>query len=74
MWLIKIHPANILKSRKMSLEEKLINSLFEKIPNNIRIIKPDNEINTLSFFQNTDYGLTVRGTVGLNLHALVFLS
>ncbi len=65
-WIIKIHPANMLRSN-FSLEEKLINEIFKKIPKNIRIVKPDSVINTFSFFQNIDFALTVRGTVGCEL-------
>ena len=65
-WVIKIHPANMLRTNS-SLEEKLINEMFKKIPKNIRVVKPDSVINTFSFFQNIDFALTVRGTVGCEL-------
>ena len=65
-WIVKIHPANMLRTN-FSLEEKLINEMFKKIPKNIRIVKPDSVINTFSFFQNIDFALTVRGTVGCEL-------
>ena len=65
-WIIKIHPANILRDN-ISLEEKLINKIFKKIPKNIIIVKPNTDINTFSFFNSIDYALTVRGTVGCEL-------
>ena len=65
-WIVKIHPANMLRTN-FSLEEKLINEMFKKIPKNIRVVKPDSVINTFSFFQNIDFALTVRGTVGCEL-------
>lgn len=65
-WIIKIHPANLLRS-KISLEEKLIEKVFRKLPDHIRIIKPNSIINTYSFFGNIDVALTVRGTIGCEL-------
>ncbi len=65
-WIIKIHPANILRDN-ISLEEILINKIFKKIPNNLKIVKPNTDINTFSFFNSIDYALTVRGTVGCEL-------
>ena len=65
-WVIKIHPANMLRT-SVSLEEKLINDMFKKIPKNIRVVKPGTVINTFSFFQSIDFALTVRGTVGCEL-------
>ena len=65
-WIVKIHPANLLRS-KISLEEKLIEKVFKKLPDHIRIIKPNSNINTYSFFGNIDVALTVRGTIGCEL-------
>lgn len=65
-WIIKIHPANIFRDN-ISLEEKLINRVFKKLPQNIKIVKPNTDINTFSFFKSIDYALTVRGTVGCEL-------
>ena len=65
-WIIKIHPANIFRDN-ISLEERLINKIFKKIPKNIKIVKPNTDINTFSFFNSIDYALTVRGTVGCEL-------
>ena len=65
-WIIKVHPANMLKSN-YSLEEKLLDRIIKIIPNHIKIVRPNTPINTFSFFGSIDYGLTVRGTVGCEL-------
>ncbi len=71
-WILKIHPANLWRSKienssSVSLEEKLLNKIFDEIPSNLAVIKPDSKINTYSFFNSIDYGLTVRGTIGCEL-------
>tara|TARA_B100000579_G_scaffold400955_1_gene383037 strand:- start:632 stop:2200 length:1569 start_codon:yes stop_codon:yes gene_type:complete len=65
-WIVKVHPANELR-HGVSLEEKLIDQIYKKIPKNVKIIKPSSNINTFSFFESTDVALTVRGTVGCEL-------
>ena len=65
-WIIKIHPANLLRSQ-VSLEENLINSLFRKLPDNVKVLKPNSPINTYSFFRSCDIAFTVRGTIGCEM-------
>ena len=72
IWLVKLHPANLWKMQRdgnkgKSADYKIINKLFSEIPTNIKILSPDTMINNLNLFKVIDYGITVRGTVGIEL-------
>ena len=74
-WIIKIHPANIVKAKRDHYrgEHKELLAVYEtlgKIPEHIKIIPPETDINTFSLFNLMDYCLTVRGTVGIESAAL----
>lgn len=69
-WLIKVHPANLIKDRRdgISGEPSEILALrrhIGELPAHVRVIAADTDITTLSLFEVTDYCLTVRGTVGM---------
>lgn len=71
-WLIKLHPANIFRRSNQGYtgeygEILAIKEYLGKIPDNIKIIPADIDINPYSFFMLADYGITVRGTVGAEL-------
>jgi hypothetical protein len=72
IWLLKLHPANSWKMQNegasgSAADYKIINSLFKELPENIIVIDPDFKISTLNLFKIIDYGITVRGTIGLEL-------
>lgn len=74
-WIIKLHPANVWKraseNAKGELSEiALIRKFIGPLPNHIKLLYPDSNISTLSLFQLADYGITVRGTVGIELPCL----
>ncbi len=71
-WLIKVHPVNCWRSQMDNkpmeqLEEISISKNIGELPPHIKILKADSKINTFSLFDLIDYGLTVRGTIGLEL-------
>lgn len=71
-WLIKVHPVNVWRSEMdgmpmEQLEATLLHDAFGELPDHVKIIPADTDINTFSFFEAIDYGLTVRGTVGMEL-------
>ena len=71
-WLIKLHPANVWKSKyesiaQESVERKLIDKIIGVLPDHVKLIAADDNISTLSFFKSVDYGITVRGTSGMEL-------
>ena len=74
-WLVKLHPLNVLKSAQsghtITQESEMVylNQLMP-LPSHVKIIHSDTPINTASLFPIIDYGLTVRGTIGMELPCL----
>jgi hypothetical protein len=71
-WLIKLHPANLWKRARDGAagefsELKLIRARLGALPPHVKLLFPETEISTLSLFAFTDYGVTVRGTSGMEL-------
>ncbi len=71
-WIIKVHPVNVWRSKmdKKPMEQLELISVKKNIgqlPSHIRFLKADSQINTYSLFNVIDYGLTVRGTIGMEL-------
>jgi hypothetical protein len=71
-WIVKMHPANMWKrdrekAKGILREEYLIKKEIGKLPPHIYLLYPDTDINTFSLFHIADYGITVRGTVGMEL-------
>ena len=74
-WLIKIHPANIWKRKLENVdveydEIKIIKDTIGKLPNHMKIMMPNHEISSFNLFKLCDYGVTIRGTSGLELSTL----
>jgi hypothetical protein len=71
-WLIKLHPANLWKRARDRAEGefselRLIRERVGMLPPHVKLLFPDNDISSLSLFLFTDYGITVRGTSGMEL-------
>jgi hypothetical protein len=70
-WIIKLHPANVLKLKQKSggreMSEMITLRRLGELPRHVKIVAPDTDINTWSLYQVADYGLTVRGSVGFEL-------
>jgi len=69
-WIIKIHPANIVKNRRDNYhgeysELQAIRECIGELPSHMKVIAPDSSLSTFSLYELMDYCLTVRGTVGL---------
>ncbi|MEE3046817.1 MAG: hypothetical protein VX620_16320 [Pseudomonadota bacterium] len=74
-WIIKVHPVNVWRSKMDNapleqLEALVLEAEFGNLPDHIKIMPADTPVNTGSLFQVLDYGLTVRGTVGMELPCL----
>jgi hypothetical protein len=74
-WLIKLHPANLWKRARERVdgefaESRLIRERIGALPEHVRLLFPDTDISTESLFAFTDYGITVRGTAGMELPCL----
>jgi hypothetical protein len=71
-WVLKIHPANVYRNAKMGYQGEYgellaLKRAFGRVPEFLRIVRPEERVSPLSFFALTDWGVTVRGTVGLEL-------
>ena len=69
-WLIKIHPANLVKDKRDGLIGKSSEILalersITKLPDHVQVMLPETETSTWSLLSAADYCLTVRGTVGI---------
>ena len=71
-WLIKVHPANIWKRNYENVtqeyaENVLIKKYIGVLPPHVKLIAATDNVSTFSLFQLIDYGVTVRGTSGMEL-------
>ena len=71
-WVIKAHPVNVWRSRMDGvavepLELNVLQAAFGGLPDHLRLMPAETPINTYSLFEVADFGLTVRGTIGLEL-------
>jgi hypothetical protein len=71
-WIVKLHPANVWKRKRDSVEGELdehvaIRERVGELPTHVKLLDPDTEISTWSLFDVTDYGVTIRGSVGFEL-------
>ena len=68
-WLIKIHPTENRDMRMLGAQ-RLLDDYYPILPPHVKIIKADEEISPLEFFQLVDGAITVYGTSGLELALL----
>ncbi|MBI3443924.1 MAG: hypothetical protein HY055_00785 [Magnetospirillum sp.] len=71
-WIVKVHPVNVWRSRMdgepmEQLEVQALRRAFGELPPHVRVMPADTDVNSWSLFHAVDYGLTVRGTVGMEL-------
>jgi hypothetical protein len=71
-WVVKLHPANVWKLRHENrsgelFEVKAIREAVGTLPPHVKLLAPDTEISTVSLFELADWGITIRGTVGVEL-------
>ena len=71
-WVVKVHPVNVWRSRMdgvpmEQIEAEALLREFGKLPPHVSLMKAETEINTYSLFEAIDFGITVRGTIGMEL-------
>jgi hypothetical protein len=66
-WVVKLHPANLIKGATRSNDEEAIRDAVGELPPHVKLMAPDTDVNTYSLFPFIDAGITIRGTVGLEL-------
>ena len=75
-WIIKLHPSNVWRGevetllKGKTLEEQIISSNFPELPSHVQIMKSDSKISAYSLMEIANYGVTVRGTAGLEMATL----
>lgn len=71
-WVIKLHPDLVWKLRYEGYQGELrdilaVRSAVGSLPSHVKLVLPETDISTFSFFPLTDYCLTVRGTIGIEM-------
>jgi hypothetical protein len=74
-WVIKLHPAIKWKmewdgARGELDEEVAIRQKIGALPPHVKLLYPNTDINTYSLLALTDVGVTIRGTIGIELSCL----
>ena len=73
-WGIKLHPSNIwrgaAKKEGKFEEERLLDRYLSNLPPHVKLIQPDTKFSPLSWMQAADFGITVRGTPGLEMASM----
>ncbi len=67
-WVVKLHPANMYKTDARDLNDEIaIREAVGTLPPHVKLLRPETGINTYSLFAVTDLGVTIRGTIGMEL-------
>jgi hypothetical protein len=74
-WLVKLHPALFLKLeiegvRGEPAELDIVREAVGELPPHVRLLLPDADVSNQDLFRVLDAGVTIRGTVGLELPQL----
>ncbi|MGK7873247.1 MAG: hypothetical protein AB4426_08020 [Xenococcaceae cyanobacterium] len=71
-WVVKLHPDLVWKLKYEGYTGELRDTIAMRsevgtLPSHVKLVMPDTDISTYSFFEITDYCLTVRGTIGIEM-------
>jgi predicted O-methyltransferase YrrM len=71
-WVVKLHPDLVWKLKYEDYTGELRDLITMRdavgaFPEHIKLVMPDTDVSTYSFFEFTDYCLTVRGTIGIEM-------
>ena len=72
-WVVKTHPSNVFRSAHgdvaagASSEGEIVRTALPSLPAHVHVLAPDTPISTVSLYRFADYGVTVRGTAGLEM-------
>ncbi len=74
-WIVKLHPANVWKRKRDGVSGELgehaaIREKVGELPPHVNLLEPETSISTWSLFGVTDWGITIRGSVGFELPCL----
>lgn len=71
-WVVKAHPSNVFRAQHGDVgpesgETVLLTEHYPELPGHVQVLPSDTPISTRSLYQAADYGVTVRGTAGLEM-------
>lgn len=71
-WIVKLHPDLVWKLKYEGYIGELrdviaMKSAIGRFPDHVKLVLPETDISTYSFFEVADYCLTVRGTIGIEM-------
>jgi hypothetical protein len=71
-WIVKAHPSNVFRAAHGDVDGEcseivLLREEFPELPGHVRVLRPETEISTLSLYRFADFGITVRGTPGMEM-------
>lgn len=74
-WVIKLHPDTVWKRKRDHVageggETAMIAEHIGRLPAHVRVLEPETTISTRALFDATDVGVTIRGSVGVELPCL----
>lgn len=75
-WFIKVHPSNLWRGELEYYhggkyeEVRLIEQYIGPLPDHVRLVYPDTPLSPYTWMQVADFGITVRGTSGIELGGL----
>lgn len=73
-WVVRLHPANVWKLKlerlgRKPLEQDVLERQLGPLPSHVMLLKTEAAVNTFALCQVTDYCVTVRGTIGIEMAA-----
>jgi hypothetical protein len=71
-WLVKAHPSSVFRVAhgdvpEQSTELRLLHECYPVLPAHVRLLPPETRISARSLYAFADYGVTVRGTPGIEM-------
>lgn len=71
-WVVKLHPAQVWKLKRDGATGELdelaaIREQIGELPAHVHVLEPTSDISPWSLFELTDFGITIRGSVGFEL-------
>ncbi len=68
-WIIRIHPGELTDGSVLSTGD-IIKAEFPALPDHVKVLWADSDINSYGLYQLVDGGVTIFGTVGVELAAM----
>jgi hypothetical protein len=71
-WIVKAHPSNVFRSAHGDVEGEcseivLLRDAFPSLPAHVKVLRPETKISTVSLYRFASFGVTVRGTPGMEM-------